>query len=376
MTIDEMLKKGIAAVNTGQKTEARRLLMHVVEQDECNEVAWLWLSGAVDTNKERRVCLENVLAINPNNGMAKRGLESLIAQEGVRPLSVWSSPPSLAEPAARPDEKPMQSPAKASVPGLTRREKRTGTYRRKKAAQQQTRLMIGIGAGTLMLACITFAGIWWAFDSGMLQLGSAAPVAMGVTQVPSVADVTSMPIPSPTRIPTWTPTLRPTNAPAPTRTPRPTNTPRPTQTPFPPTPTVVPQKLGPIWNSSRDESYTVQISLDRVRFRSGSAFLKPKLGQVYVTVDVTIKNLGPSPLRSIGPYDFQVRDANGALRDSSWHPYYDECQMDIVDLGPNGSASGCFGFEVPIEGPLELIYAPYQYEALRPGRYLSFIIRQ
>jgi len=138
----------------------------------------------------------------------------------------------------------------------------------------------------------------------------------------------------------------------------------------------VPKQLGPIWNSSRDESYTVQISVNELRFSSGSGFSKPKQGNVYVTVNVTIKNLGPGALRSIGPYDFQVRDANGALRDSSWHPYYDECQMDIVDLGPNGSISGCFGFEVPIGGTLELIYAPYKYEGLKPGRYLSFIIRQ
>jgi hypothetical protein len=376
MTIDEMLKKGIAAVNAGRKAEARRLLMRVVEQDERNELAWLWLSGAVDTDRERRICLENALVINPNNRMAKRGLELLIAQEGVRPLDTWSSSPSIVEPPARPEEKPAQSPARVSSPGVTRREKPKGTYKREKAIKQRTGLLVGIGAGVLILACIAFSGIWWAFDSGLLQLGSAAPVTVDITQVPSVADTSSTLVPSPTRIPTWTPTSRSTHTPAPTRTPRPTNTPQPTQTPSPPTPTVAFQKLGPIWNSNRDESYTVEVSLNSVRFSSGSAFSEPKQGQVYVTVDVTIRNLGPGSLRSIGPYDFQVRDANGALRDPSWHPYYGECQMDIVDLSPNGSVSGCFGFEVPIEGPLELIYAPYQYEALQPGRYLSFAIRQ
>ncbi len=63
------------------------------------------------------------------------------------------------------------------------------------------------------------------------------------------------------------------------------------------------------------------------------------------------------------------------LRDSGWHPYYRECEMDSVDLMANGSVSGCFGFEVPISGELELIYAPYKYEGLEPGRYLSFKLR-
>jgi formylglycine-generating enzyme required for sulfatase activity len=77
MSPDKLLKQGIAALKAGHKAEARDLLTQVVEQDERNEMAWLWLSGAVETDEERRICLENVLAINPNNSVAQRGLESL-----------------------------------------------------------------------------------------------------------------------------------------------------------------------------------------------------------------------------------------------------------------------------------------------------------
>jgi len=94
MTTNDLLKQGITALNAGQKAEARRLLMQVVKEDERNEMGWLWLSGAVDTDEDRRVCLESVLVINPNNGMAKRGLASLTAKEGVRPLSAVSPPAS------------------------------------------------------------------------------------------------------------------------------------------------------------------------------------------------------------------------------------------------------------------------------------------
>lgn len=73
----ELLSQGIAALKSGQKAKARNLLEQVVQQDEQNESAWLWLSGAVSTDEERRTCLENVLAINPNNGVARRGLEAM-----------------------------------------------------------------------------------------------------------------------------------------------------------------------------------------------------------------------------------------------------------------------------------------------------------
>jgi len=371
----DLLKQGIAALNAGRKEEARRLLMQFVQQDERNEMGWLWLSGAVDADEDRRVCLENVLAINPNNAVARRGLESLIAKKGVRSLSTASPSRPSVEPTTSPREQSTQSRAESNVSEVIRNKKRKEILTRGRMTKRQTGLLIGLGAGVLVLVCIAFAGIWWVVNNEFPQLEPVTPISVDITQVPSITGATPTVILSPMRIPTWTPTPHPTNTPAPTRTPRPTNTPRPTQTPIV-IPTVAVQKLGPIWDSLRDESYTVQISLNEVRFSSGGQFSQPKQGQIYVIVDATIKNLGPSPVRSIGPYDFQVRDANGALRDSSWHPDYDKCQMDIVDLAPNGSVSGCFGFEVPIDGKLELIYAPYQYEALESGRYLSFTIRR
>ena len=73
----DLLKQGIAALNAGRKEEARRLLMRFVQQDERNEMGWLWLSGAVDTDEDRRVCLENVLAINPSSESAQQGIQIL-----------------------------------------------------------------------------------------------------------------------------------------------------------------------------------------------------------------------------------------------------------------------------------------------------------
>jgi tetratricopeptide (TPR) repeat protein len=76
-TGDDLLTQGIAAARAGRKDEARQKLMLVVELDEENEQAWLWLSGVVESNADRRVCLENVLTINPTNAAAQKGLRLL-----------------------------------------------------------------------------------------------------------------------------------------------------------------------------------------------------------------------------------------------------------------------------------------------------------
>jgi tetratricopeptide (TPR) repeat protein len=80
--VTELLRRGIAAAKAGRKQEAQQILMSVVELDERNEQAWLWLSGVVDSLADRLVCVENVLAINPNNTKAQAGLKWL-KQQGI-----------------------------------------------------------------------------------------------------------------------------------------------------------------------------------------------------------------------------------------------------------------------------------------------------
>ncbi len=71
----ELLQRGIALAKAGRREEARDVLLQVVEQDERNESAWLWISGVVDTDDDKAIALENVLTLNPNNEWAKRGLQ-------------------------------------------------------------------------------------------------------------------------------------------------------------------------------------------------------------------------------------------------------------------------------------------------------------
>lgn len=98
-TIAQLLYDGAVAVSEGRRAAAQELLMRVIERDEQNEQAWLWLSGAVDDPADQQVALENVLAINPHNAAASAGLEYLRRQYGAladsppQPAGAWAPPP-------------------------------------------------------------------------------------------------------------------------------------------------------------------------------------------------------------------------------------------------------------------------------------------
>jgi tetratricopeptide (TPR) repeat protein len=79
--IDELLGEGIRSAREGDRTRARELLMRVVELDERQVRAWLWLSEVVDDEADRVLCLENVLAIDPGNQVARTGLRWLREQQ-------------------------------------------------------------------------------------------------------------------------------------------------------------------------------------------------------------------------------------------------------------------------------------------------------
>ncbi len=80
----QLLLRGVAAAKTGQardKEEARYYLEWVLRSDDADleqkPTAWLWLSQVEDDPRKKRDCLENVLAADPANGPARRGLALL-----------------------------------------------------------------------------------------------------------------------------------------------------------------------------------------------------------------------------------------------------------------------------------------------------------
>ncbi|MDW8303718.1 MAG: response regulator [Acidobacteriota bacterium] len=68
--LGEVLKAGIKAAQRGNKTEARRLLLYVVNVQPDNEPAWMWLASVSEYPEELLYFLKNVLRINPSNQKA------------------------------------------------------------------------------------------------------------------------------------------------------------------------------------------------------------------------------------------------------------------------------------------------------------------
>ncbi len=96
--VDAMVNEGVNAFKAGRKEEARALLLKATELDPYNEQAWLWLSGLMDGPDDQRTCLENVLAINPDNERAKQGLAYLTGTTSAgntSPFAAGTPPPSV-----------------------------------------------------------------------------------------------------------------------------------------------------------------------------------------------------------------------------------------------------------------------------------------
>jgi hypothetical protein len=75
--MDKKLQLAIQAIRNQENTSALNLLKDVIRGDPVNELAWLWISQIVATDKDRRNCLEQLLKINPQNTTAIRGLQLL-----------------------------------------------------------------------------------------------------------------------------------------------------------------------------------------------------------------------------------------------------------------------------------------------------------
>src|SRR5262249_23417716 len=98
--VDSLVQEGITALKAGRKEDAKRALMKAVELDENSEQGWLWLSACVDTPEEQQICLENVLALNPQNEKARKGLAALSGKLGT---SAPPAPQTASAPAPAPE---------------------------------------------------------------------------------------------------------------------------------------------------------------------------------------------------------------------------------------------------------------------------------
>lgn len=236
--IQSLLNAGIQAAKAGNKIEARRLLEQVLEKDDNNEQAWMWFASVVDTPRERRICLENVLEINPNNTRARQALDRLIAATPATPTSPAGGSSLRSELLGDSERTLPPSPPprpSGSMPGLSDTVVKSGRRPQSEAPVRRRRRISPALFITGVVAAIVLIG------GGLLLLLGAAPGAPApAAATPTVAGSTPGVVavaPTPTG-PTSTPVptldiaqLRGTITLVPTWTPLPTNTPQPTATP-------------------------------------------------------------------------------------------------------------------------------------------------
>ncbi len=86
---DTMFQDAVDALRDGDRARAKDLLTRLLQADQNNATYWVWMSGAVETAKERIYCLETALKLDPESSIAKRGLILLGARppdENVQPF--------------------------------------------------------------------------------------------------------------------------------------------------------------------------------------------------------------------------------------------------------------------------------------------------
>jgi dipeptidyl aminopeptidase/acylaminoacyl peptidase len=176
--LQRKLNQGVEAAKAGNRSAARRLLEEVVEQDERNEVAWIWLATLATGASEKREHLRRVLAINPQNKLARDALARL----GDEPA-------------------PERRPGVSFTPTLQETVRRTdalaGQPRRGNSA-----MIFVLAALALLLAGVGII----LFGSGILSPAQPTPtatlfVAAEVTDSDSTPAPTDTPVPQPSTTP-------------------------------------------------------------------------------------------------------------------------------------------------------------------------------
>ena len=76
LTVEELLKQGIAATREKRRREARRCLQQVLALAPLNEEAWLWLARIATDPRSVSAYYSQVLAINPKNLRARAGVRA------------------------------------------------------------------------------------------------------------------------------------------------------------------------------------------------------------------------------------------------------------------------------------------------------------
>ena len=123
MSIEEILRAGIAAAESGDLSQAAALFAEAVKIDPSSEKGWLGLAFCVSSPDQREYCFRRVLVLNPNNRDAREQLARLSKPDLIppptrpqRPTSVEAISSSSSRRPVEPPPAPMAIPDKEAHP--------------------------------------------------------------------------------------------------------------------------------------------------------------------------------------------------------------------------------------------------------------------
>ncbi|MDQ2808892.1 MAG: hypothetical protein M3Z04_18610, partial [Chloroflexota bacterium] len=79
MDAQHAIEQGIAAAQANNQRTAYYYFYAATQADPLDEQAWLWRASAAPEPRDALFCLAAVLAINPDNPVARHGLEQISA---------------------------------------------------------------------------------------------------------------------------------------------------------------------------------------------------------------------------------------------------------------------------------------------------------
>lgn len=205
-SLQQILDNGIRAARSGDRATAQKLLKQVIEEDPNNELALIWLASSVTSSAERRMYLQQVVRVNPNNRRAREALSQLSQKSSDQVESVATQMDR-----DRSQGKPVTDTDDDAGGGLLSRLSlfEIGLI---------VALALAIGVGFLALTNVNE-------QAAIVEAFTDTPTPVTPTNTPRPTDPVDVLVTrdAPTLPPTFTPTATPTE----------TMTPTPTQTPFP-----------------------------------------------------------------------------------------------------------------------------------------------
>jgi hypothetical protein len=284
-----LIQVGVKALREGDRAGARSLFQALVRRHPDHVQLLLWLAASVDSPAERRGALERVLALDPANAVARRGLAALDAASA--PI----------EP-ARPVEAPLTP---------------EGAGRRLRLLQALVLLLLGV---LLTMALLLFN--WpeaWSRRPQPMPTDSARPSAAILAQATGAA-LPSTAVPTPATVTGTLPTAQATSVP---------------QLPAPAAPGSFYERDGWRFGVLAGEQ---SISLGAI------GGLTPQ-GR-FVVVRIVVANSGDAP-RALDPQTIALVDSQGRV----YRPLAEASAIYLEGAGGRGVAADlAFGDAIPNSG--------------------------